>query len=113
MEPVLQIAFASAGSLSLRAATHVGAILAAAFVACSTAPAFADEAAPATDNALTTLCGIVETAAIQEGLPINFFTRLIWRESAFQPDAVGPAGAGGVAQFMPHTGQRARARRPI
>jgi len=100
---VLRIAFASAGSLSLRAATRVDAILAAAFVACSTAAAFADEAAPATDNALATLCGIVETAALEEGLPINFFTRLIWRESAFQPGAVSPTGAGGIAQFMPHT----------
>ncbi len=51
--------------------------------------------------ALATLCGIVETAARQEGLPVNFFTRLIWRESAFHSGAVSPAGARGVAQFMP------------
>ena len=38
-----------------------------------------------------------------EGLPVNFFTRLIWRESAFRPGAVSPAGARGVAQFMPGT----------
>jgi hypothetical protein len=55
------------------------------------------------DNALATLCGIVETSAKAEGLPVNFFTRLIWRESAFQPHAVSPAGAMGVAQFMPGT----------
>ena len=61
----------------------------------------ADQTAPATDNALATLCGIVETAARQEGLPVNFFTRLIWRESAFHSGAVSPAGAQGVAQFMP------------
>ena len=60
-------------------------------------------AEPATDNALATLCGIVETSATTEGLPVNFFTRLIWRESAFQPRAVSPAGAMGVAQFMPGT----------
>ena len=65
--------------------------------------ALADEASPATDNALATLCGIVEAAARQEGLPVNFFTRLIWRESAFQSGAVSPAGAQGVAQFMPGT----------
>ena len=75
----------------------------AAFAISSSAPAFANEAAPATDKALAALCGIVETAARQERLPVNFFTRLIWRESAFQPGAVSPAGAGGVAQFMPHT----------
>ena len=60
-------------------------------------------AEPATDNALATLCGIVETSARAEGLPVNFFTRLIWRESSFRPSAVSPAGAMGVAQFMPGT----------
>jgi hypothetical protein len=80
------------------------ALLAIALAVLSAAPGFAGEdGAPATDNALTTLCGIVETSAREEGLPVNFFTRLIWRESAFQPGAVSPAGARGVAQFMPGT----------
>ena len=92
---VLRIAFASAGSLSLRAPPRVGAILAAGFVTCFTTPAFADEAAPATDNALATLCGIVDTAAKGEGLPVAFLTRLIWQESGFQPDVVGTDGADG------------------
>ncbi len=61
----------------------------------------ADEAA--TDKTVATLCGIVETAARREGLPVNFLTRPIWRESAFQSGAVSPAGAQGVAQFMPGT----------
>ena len=91
------------GRIRRKAAARVAAVVAAGFVTCLTTPAFADEAAPATDNALLTLCGIVETAAAEERLPINFFTRLIWRESAFQPGAVSPAGARGVAQFMPHT----------
>lgn len=82
---------------------RVRALLATSLATCLTARAFADEAAPATDNALATLCGIVEAAAREQRLPINFFTRLIWRESAFQPGAVSPAGARGVAQFMPHT----------
>ncbi len=56
------------------------AFLMAAFAISSSAPAFANEAAPATDKALAALCGIVETAARQERLPVNFFTRLIWRE---------------------------------
>ena len=83
----------------------IGVCLAAALAASSSAPAFADPPAPApaTDNALATICGIVETAAKSEGLPVNFFTRLIWRESAFHPGAVSPAGAQGVAQFMPGT----------
>ncbi len=64
--------------------------------------AYAD-AGPETDNALATLCGIVESSAKTEGLPVDFFTKLIWRESAFRPTAVSPAGAQGVAQFMPGT----------
>jgi len=61
------------------------------------------DAAPATDNALATLCGIVESSAKAEGLPVGFFTKLIWRESSFRPTAISPAGAQGVAQFMPRT----------
>ncbi len=64
--------------------------------------AYAD-AGPETDNALATLCGIVESSAKTEGLPVDFFTKLIWRESSFRPTAVSPAGAQGVAQFMPGT----------
>ncbi|MBV9287010.1 MAG: lytic transglycosylase domain-containing protein, partial [Hyphomicrobiales bacterium] len=45
-------------------------------------------AEPGADNAIATLCGIVEAAAKKEGLPPAFFTRLIWRESAFRPGAV-------------------------
>jgi len=55
------------------------------------------------DNAVATLCGIVEASAKAEGLPADFFTKLIWRESSFRPNAVSPAGAQGVAQFMPGT----------
>ena len=61
------------------------------------------DAGPATDNALATLCGIVESSAKAEGLPVDFFTKLIWRESSFRPTAISPAGAQGVAQFMPQT----------
>ncbi len=77
------------------------ALLIVAFAALSTARAFGGDAEPAGDNALATLCDIVEDSARSVGLPINFFTRLIWRESAFEPHAVSPAGALGVAQFMP------------
>jgi hypothetical protein len=61
------------------------------------------DAGPESDYALATLCGIVEASARAEGLPVGFFTRLIWRESSFRPAAVSPAGAQGVAQFMPGT----------
>jgi hypothetical protein len=49
------------------------------------------------------LCRLIETSAATRGLPLEFFTRLIWRESSFRPDVVSPAGAQGVAQFMPRT----------
>ncbi len=86
-----------------RDARSCGALLVVALFAASAAPALASEAEPATDNALATLCGIVEASARADGLPVDFFTRLIWRESAFEPGAVSPAGARGVAQFMPGT----------
>ena len=78
------------------------AIALAALVLCLSGRAYAD-AGPETDNALATLCGIVETSAKAEDLPADFFTKLIWRESSFRPNAVSPAGAQGVAQFMPGT----------
>jgi hypothetical protein len=73
------------------------------FALASSGRAFAEPHKPASDNALAILCGIVEDSAKAEGLPVNFFTRLIWRESAFEPRALSPAGAQGVAQFMPGT----------
>ena len=91
------------GRIRTREGRRIGTLLIAAVATSSAAPTFAAEAAPATDNALSTLCGIVETSAKDEGLPVNFFTRLIWRASSFQPGAVSPAGTQGVAQFMPGT----------
>jgi hypothetical protein len=49
------------------------------------------------------VCGVIELAAHQNDLPINFFTRLIWQESRFNKAARSSAGAQGVAQFMPAT----------
>lgn len=54
------------------------------------------------------ICGLVETVARANGLPIAFFTRVIWQESRFQVDAIGPLTrsgdrAEGIAQFMPGT----------
>ena len=49
------------------------------------------------------LCRLIEQAAAREKLPVGFFTRLIFKESSFRPHVVSPAGAQGVAQFMPGT----------
>src|SRR5262249_26567358 len=37
------------------------------------------------------------------GLPAGFLARLLWTESGFRSAATSPAGAAGVAQFMPGT----------
>lgn len=49
------------------------------------------------------VCTIIEHYAVAHDLPAPFFARLIWRESLFQPDAISPKGAEGIAQFMPGT----------
>lgn len=48
-------------------------------------------------------CGTIEQASRLHGLRADFFTRLLWQESNFRPDAVSPKGAQGIAQFMPGT----------
>jgi hypothetical protein len=49
------------------------------------------------------VCGLISQHAAANGLPENFFARLIWKESLFDPGAVSPVGAQGIAQFMPGT----------
>lgn len=45
----------------------------------------------------------MQAQAEARGLPPMPFVRLIWRESHFNPNAVSPKGAQGIAQFMPGT----------
>src|SRR5262245_15521024 len=54
------------------------------------------------------MCLMIEAAARSNDLPLEFFARVIWQESRFQPDVVGPLTrsgqrAQGIAQFMPGT----------
>jgi hypothetical protein len=49
------------------------------------------------------VCRALVQAAADNGLPVHYFTRLIWQESRFNPNAVSPKGALGIAQFMPRT----------
>jgi hypothetical protein len=55
--------------------------------------------APSVDE----ICRTLAEAASDNDLPEEYFTRLIWQESRFDPTAVSPAGARGIAQFMPQT----------
>jgi soluble lytic murein transglycosylase-like protein len=50
------------------------------------------------------MCLMIESAARSQDLPVEFFARVIWQESRFQSDAVGPVTrsgqrAQGIAQF--------------
>jgi hypothetical protein len=59
------------------------------------------------------MCLMIESAAKANGLPLEFFARVIWQESRFQSDAVGPMTrrgerAQGIAQFMPGTASERR-----
>lgn len=55
------------------------------------------------DSYVADVCRVIERAATQEGLNKNFLARLLWKESRFEPGAVSPAGAEGIAQFIPST----------
>src|SRR5947209_2440774 len=48
---------------------------------------------------------MIDSSARAQSLPVVFLTRLIWQESNFQANAVSPAGARGIAQFMPKTAE--------
>ena len=49
------------------------------------------------------VCPLMQQEAASMKLPPMFFVRLIWKESRFNPSAVSPKGAQGIAQFMPKT----------
>lgn len=51
------------------------------------------------------VCAAISIYARHWQLPEGFFARLVWQESRFDPAALSPAGAQGIAQFMPSTGR--------
>jgi hypothetical protein len=60
-------------------------------------------AEPARPISRTGLCNAMVSVAHANGLPTPFFANLIWQESGFNAKVVSPAGAQGIAQFMPET----------
>jgi hypothetical protein len=88
---------------------------------CSAADAVAEDAGEATRSTIQkpadparesdtreAMCLMIESAARASDLPLEFFARVIWQESRFRSDAIGPVTrsgqrAQGIAQFMPGT----------
>jgi hypothetical protein len=71
------------------------------------------QAKPAAPGSSESICLMIEAAARSHDLPVDFFARIIWQESRFQPGAVGPVTrsgerAQGIAQFMPGTAAERR-----
>ena len=60
-------------------------------------------ARPAAADDRQLICQTISDAAAANGLPVGFLARLLWTESGFRSEATRPAGAEGVAQFMPLT----------
>jgi hypothetical protein len=58
---------------------------------------------PASADDRQLICQTISDAAGANGLPVGFLARLLWTESGFRSAATSPAGAAGVAQFMPRT----------
>jgi Transglycosylase SLT domain/SPOR domain len=57
---------------------------------------------------IAAVCQMIKSAASANDLPSDFLLRVIWQESRFKSDAIGPvtrsgARALGIAQFMPAT----------
>jgi hypothetical protein len=86
----------------MRIAVFLSAAMAA--IAISTIAVRAEPLLAAPENSM---CLMLESAARANELPVDFFVRVIWQESRFQADAVGPptrsGRAQGIAQFMPGT----------
>jgi hypothetical protein len=77
------------------------------------APAQENPAPAPSGEATESICLLIESAAAANGLPVEFFARVIWRESHYNPNAVGPLTrsgerAQGIGQFMPGTAAERR-----
>jgi len=69
-------------------------------------------------DSISAVCLMIKAAASTNDIPAGFLLRVIWQESRFKPDAVGPvtrsgAHALGIAQFMPATAAERRLNSPF
>lgn len=87
---------------SIRLPRGLAALLLASALLCCPAQA-AEDPLPASSGIQDALCRLIDDAATSQGLPAAFLTRLIFQESSFRPGVTSPAGAQGLAQFMPGT----------
>jgi soluble lytic murein transglycosylase-like protein len=87
----------------LRPTGCIAALLVAAMAALAPAPALPEEVALPSSGIEDALCRLIDDAARTHSVPAAFLTRLIFQESSFRPGVTSPAGAQGVAQFMPGT----------
>ena len=62
----------------------------------------------AAEDRRRTIFPLVHQAACEFGLPVGLFDALIMQESRYQPAAVSPKGAFGLAQLMPGTARQLR-----
>lgn len=62
-----------------------------------------NSAPPPMDLPKSQYIAIAQQDAITAGIPPDYFVRQIDTESGFNPNAVSPAGAVGIAQFLPST----------
>ena len=81
-------------------AAALAAAVLALIIACRTTAALEQQQ---TENPQDKICRMVDAAARRYELPVSFLTRVLWQESRFRTDVTSPAGAAGVAQFMPQT----------
>jgi soluble lytic murein transglycosylase-like protein len=76
-------------------------------------PAMAATKAPDLKAYAKSVCAAVDKASAANSIDRNFFARLLWKESLFDPRAVSPKGAQGIAQFMPDTAARRKLADPF
>ena len=75
-------------------------------------PSAAAKPPPAPADTRESMCLMIESAARANGLPLEFFARVIWQESRFQADAIGPRTRSGDTRARHcaiHAGHRRRA----